>query len=617
MAITFKSIKRKAGDLFRSFRDSFNRNNSGVRNTATVLNGLDYSNSRENKDKITGGYTPAGASGSWEPSTTSSSSQTNQSSYTPQYGGNVQSGQENLVSEVVRGSGGSSNTGGAKPQPTTTRLTGKAALDYAKNAGLQNLSLEGKTFKEADELINLIKDTQRSQVTANTSAVFSPNTPSNVEKRVKDLELSINETQNNTWDSKLTTKDKVDSMLKSTAKDLAEQFDSVEAIAGAYHSNPVVQSSLDKFARYGGSDQMLIDAVNEKARKTQAPAGSVMTTADYVAQQGNKEQNQIMSGDKIITDEIARVAKIPEGLKDKYFGEEGIWQQRVNLAKENISLLKEKIADEKASAREKARYYMEKNNHDLSLAKSTIEQNRVNAKNYMTGMLAKLGALNTTSAAVEGIATLDQKYQQQAADIEAKVNFANKEIEAGLRDTINDIENSGYDKIMSIKEDLSKDQESITKEIMKVQQDSEKRIYELTLKANKNAEKNIQNYSDSAMSLSEQYITKFNALVSNGFDVNQAGKMASVKLPTADARVANAIRANDPRAIAYFKTLPSKFKNEWIRDVQFSPNPNAIYTLQDLQKAFTLYQQGQGEAGSETTSETTISDEEFLKSLSE
>ena len=92
-------------------------------------------------------------------------------------------------------------------------------------------------------------------------------------------------------------------------------------MANAYHTNQTVQKSLDTFANYGGSDQMLIDAVNEKIKGTQ---GNNMSTVDYVAQTQQKENTQLMSGDKVITDEIARQAQIPEQIKDRYFGEEGI-----------------------------------------------------------------------------------------------------------------------------------------------------------------------------------------------------------------------------------------------------------------------------------------------------
>ena len=171
------------------------------------------------------------------------------------------------------------------------------------------------------------------------------------------MSLSLDAIKNDPWKNVGSKQEDVDNLLKSTANDLASMFDSTEAMVNAYDTNDTVRNSLDAFAQFGGSDQMLIDAIDAKKRTTESKD---MTTPEYLASltaadTSNNEQMQvdkIMNGDKIITDEFARTAAIPEALKDRYFGDGGIWEQRINLEKERINLLKEKIADEKAAARE-------------------------------------------------------------------------------------------------------------------------------------------------------------------------------------------------------------------------------------------------------------------------
>jgi len=525
----------------------------------------------------------------------------NKPKYVPQvYQGSTGSGSNQNYSAANYQTGGSpsstpkgsnaSNSSQGSFQQAPFRFDANTGAVYARSAGLGAINLAGKTQQEADETIGLIKESQRGQNTALTSAVFSPDAPSAVENRIKKLSLSIDSKLNDPWANAGTKREDVDNMLKSTAADLAEQFDSSESIKAAYDTNPTVRNSLDIFGQYGGSDQMIEDAISSKTR-AKTPVG--MTTDQYLSTIGqpNAEKQKLeatLRGDKIIADEIARESGIQQQYKDAYLGNDGAVQQIINLAKENISLMKEKIADEKASAREKARYYIQKNNEELSLAKNTIEQNRINAKNYMTGMLAKLGALNTTSAAAEGITILEQRYQQQAMDAESRVRLANQDIEIKLSDSINDIENTGNEKIQSIKEDLSKDQATILKEIMKEQNASDKRIYELTLKADERARKNIKEYTDSAKNIADEYTTQFSSLVSSGLDINKAAEAINVKLSAADRKVSESARIKDPNAISFFKTLPNEFKNQWIQFALTQPQ-GTYFTLADLQMNYEPY----------------------------
>lgn len=602
MAITFKSI---AGSLFNGFKNLFS-SGTGYNPLVNTANAFSSSPGIPATGKSGGttyynNYTPANTKNYVGVSQGNTQYGPAAPSYTPQYGGgiNLSGGAQNTQSMTTPSTRSSSRSDGSVieqyvPPPT---LSGQSAQQYAKSAGLGNLNLEGMTYEEADRAINTMKGTQRGQVNALTSAAFSPDAISNVNKIGERFALSLDKSNNDTWLSAPAKREEMDNLLKSTAKDFADQFDSQEAMINAYDTNPTVQRALDRFAQYGGSDQMLIDAVNAKKAKT--PQGNEQTTMEYQANLANQQQqaretDSILNGDKTITDEIARTAKIPEQMKDYYFGDAGIWQQKLNLDLEKVNLLKEKMADEKAEARQQANLLIEKNNAELSVAKNQIELNRVNAKNYLTGMLAKLGALNTTSAAVEGISFLDQKYQQQSTEIEQKTRFANQDIQIKLQKAVSDIDSAGMEKIQAIKEDLSKDKDTMLKDIMKEKMDADKRIYDLTLKASDRLKKNNDTYRNNATKLAEDYTTNFNALVSPDF--GGAGKFSPAqvasnltsKLPAADQRLSVSARIKDPSAISYFKSLPIGFRNEWIQFVASEP-ANKYFTLADLQMNYEPY----------------------------
>lgn len=490
---------------------------------------------------------------------------------------------------------GSAGTYTPQPQPTVSpfRFDKQSGQTYLRTANVGNMDISGKTQEEADQAIGAMKQAQQSQVTANTSAVFNPDSISNTNKKVKDFKLSLDKITNNAWVSQESKQDQVQTLLKSTAKDIATDYNTPEEIANAYASNPDLQQNLDQYAQAGGSDQMLVDAINEK-NKAKQDIGD-MTTGDYLgAVTGNKEQTGVVDntsmtglvqGNKLITDEIARTANIPKELKDLYFGDEGLMAKRISIAEETRDLIKEKLSDEKRSLREKANLQIEKNNADLTVAESTIEQNRINAKNYMTGMLAKLGALQTTSAAAEGLTILDQRYQKQSADAKSKVRQANQEIELKLRDAIDGVENNANENIIKINEDLSKDQETIMKEVMKEQNAADKRVFDLTLKMNKETKKNIDKYVSEQTTLAEQWANDFSNLISGGLDVSKAAGQVNVKLGTADKRLSESARIKDPRAISYFKTLPTEVQKDWINYTS-QLDPSTFFTLEDLQMTY-------------------------------
>ncbi len=589
----FTTISNTAGSLFSGFKQGLSNIGSQVSNAYTGIFGAPSApnNWMTNPSAATGNtYNPAAPQvtgygdngvkyyGGYQPQ---------MGSYSPVSTGQVQGPQMYQPVYGVGGGGSYSNQGGGVS--STPVLSDTSAKSYAKGANVGNLDLNGMTYEQADKAIQAKKGEQMGQNTALTSAVFNPDAISKTTKKIQDMGLTLNSINNNSWLSMGSKQDQISNLLKTTAKDLATDYNTPEEMAAAYHNDPNAQKALDAFAQAGGSDQMLIDAVKEK-NVSKTPNN--MSTADYIGsiQQQTNDQtvNNLVASDPLIKAEIARTANIPNNLKDLYLGDEGLYKKRVDLAQENINLLKEKIADEKVTAREQANYYIEKNNAELSVAKNTIEQNRINAKNYLTGMLAKLGALQTTSAAAEGVSTLDQKYQQQSADAESKVKFANQDIELKLRDTVRKIDSSGEDKIQSIKEDLSKDQETIIKEISKAKLDSDKRIFDLTLKANDRMTKNIKSYTESQQKLAEDWTTQFNNLVSGGIDVGKAAASVNVKLPVADQKISTAARIKDPNAISYFKSLPKGFQNEWIQFSSTQPQ-GTFFTLADLQYNYEPY----------------------------
>jgi hypothetical protein len=596
----WSTIKSTAGSLFSSFKNMFG-SASGTSGVASAYQPFatptaKASNQTQFGGGSSGGY---GVSGSW-----------GGSSYTPQYGGQPSSASRAALSNptsayntgaysdgtAVRNyaqagaSYGNSYSSGNEVVPERMILQGASAKQYAKSAGLDNFNIDGMTYEEADQAINKMKSTQKAQVNPLTSAFYSPEAVTNTANKIKNFSLKVDDYSNNTWMSGMSKKENIDNLLQSTAKDVAEQFDSTEALAKAYFENPTVQKALDTFAQYGGSDDMLDQAIKSKQSKT--PTGNVQSTMEYQAslanQQEQKQTEGMMNGDKVITDELARTAKLPQELANRYFGDAGIWDSKVSFAMEKLNSITKKTADKAADMRAQANLMIEKNNAELEVEENKIERNRINAKNYLSGMLAKLGALNTTSAAADSITVLDQRYEQQTMEMRQKVRFANQEIQIKLQQSINDLDSTANDKIQAIKEDLSKDKDTMIKEIMKEKNDADKRIYDLTLKASDRLKKNNDEYKKNAVTIAEEYTTQFNSLINQGFDPAQVAGAINVKLPAADQQISSSARIKDPNAISYFKSLPIEFKNQWIQFASTQPK-DRYFTLEDIKMNYEPY----------------------------
>lgn len=578
--------------------------------------GLDYSQSGRNF--------PGSNSGQGDSGNNYSANQ----SYTPRYTPTPQGGGYTNQPGMTRDPNytpRSSDSGGGNIKNTYVNsqpyvFDKNAGSSYLKSAGLNGASIDltGKTEAEARSIVDAQKEAQRGQVTANTSAVFAdPNSILNTSKKVESLMLGIDNIKNDPWTSTSTKSEMTKNLLQSTAKDIAVDYKTPQELAAAYHNDPVAKANLDKFIQAGGTDQMIGEAINTKTNTSAATNN--MSVADYLASgaQDTNAQNManLVPESKLIQDRIAQEAKIPENLKTLYFGDgktTGLLQERINLAKQNIELLNTKMANEESNLRSQANYQIQKNNEELNVAKSTIEQNRLNAKNYLTGQLAKLGALQTTSAAAEGITILDQKYQQQTAEAESKVRFANQEIEIKLRDAINKVETSVSEKIQSVKEDLSKDQKDVLKEINTAQKASDKEIFNLTMKWTTLMKKNVEKYTNDATTMAENYTKAFQELVSGGFNPQDIATNLPVNIPKGDQQISTSARIKDPGAISLFKSLPAEFKYQWI-DYANQQAPNRYFTREDIRQAYEAYQVDKNvpnatkeKAGSSST--TSISD---------
>jgi len=482
----------------------------------------------------------------------------------------------------------SSLGGGGSNEPLQPKLNKNSSRAYLASAGLgdSGINLQGMSYDEAQQRVDEIKGAQMSQSSALNSFTFSPDAPQKAGSIGNNFKLSLDNLRNEAWTSPSSKQDAMTSLLGGTAKSIASLVDSPEALVNAVTNDAKFNDTYGRFIEAGGTEQQLVDQF--EAKGTTPPNNQ--TTSEYV---GNMQQNQILSDTSLIKNEIARQYKMNEAMQKTILGDgktEGLIQQRINVAKENINTLERKIQNEVSNYRAQASYQIEKNNAELSVTKDTIEQNRLSAKNYMVGMLAKLGALQTTSASPIAITELDMKYQKQSQDAIQKVTQSNRDIEIKLRNAINEVESTGAERKITVRDDLSKDMKTVQKEMMKAENDMQREIYNLNLKWNKEAEKSREAYKASATDLAQSWASQFANLIGGGATNAKAAASVNVKLSPSQSAISQQARIKDPSAISYFQSLDNEFKNQWKQHVLGTP-VGTFFTLADLQANYEPYLQ--------------------------
>jgi hypothetical protein len=376
---------------------------------------------------------------------------------------------------------------------------------------------KGMTVDAAEKKQAQTKELQLGQMSALASYAFTPETMSGVKNAVDNFKLSIDRL-NYPFKSDGTRKDELGVILSSSANDLAKPFNTPDEFYAALQ-HPDMQKQLSGYFNAGGDASTIASAI-EKKNQTQGfnmPTMDFLSTNELMRQgaQGadplavRRAEQDLFSEGELAQNRVAQIANIPKELMSNYFGDAGLYQMQITRHNESIRRLEDKIRSETTTVREKGRLEISKVKNEMDRAIASTEEKRITAKNYVTGMLAKLGALKTTGEAPMAIARLDQKYEQQKGEIQMKGQEAIRSIEVEVNSRVRDIEDRADDAILKIKNDLSKSAEDMVKDIMKAQQTAEKDIYSVQNSFASKFRTTLDKYEKQIQTISTDYIGKY------------------------------------------------------------------------------------------------------------
>jgi hypothetical protein len=511
-----------------------------------------------------------------------------------------------------------------------------------RGAGLSGL-LDAKQFAglnpaEAQRRIQAEKAKRTSQISTNTSFAFNPETIAGTKKIVDRVGIGLNDIANDPFSSKGTQVDKIKATLDASSRQIASLFSSQEEYNQAVAANPQLQQTLQTFTQMGGDVNSIANQIQPTVTQ---PANQ--NTGDYLLKLTNPEANkqaeqraidELIPERQVIQQELARQQQIPQEMMALYFGTEdqvGILEMKKNQALEEKRIIEQKEKNAQTDLKARASLAIEKNNAEMRVQTAKIEENRLAARNYMTGMLAKLGALNTTGAAPMALQTLETKYQIATQTLENQYKYAEQEIQLNLNEDLNTVSVKTDEAILKLEQDLTKDYETITKEIMKLQQAADRETYNLTIKYATQLRQRTTAYTKELQAEAEKNAKAFAKIAGGGIDIfnlanvmegqyvpkkgvlQPSGTYAKLALTPAQEQQVQSANLSGVDTIRYFVSLPASFRNTLIQETQGQGTKYS--TIDPLKKRYAEWQKEQEKDKGKTATPAGDSDEDILNEL--
>lgn len=456
--------------------------------------------------------------------------------------------------EALIASGAPMSTGSDYPTYSAPKLDKKSAAGFLKDFGLTGMGYEkdfiGLTDTQAQKKAAEIQREKMGQTSALTSYTYNPKSISGFRDTFKDLNLRVKESSNDPFESRESKTQTKDALIKSFNSTFAKNFASLDEFNAA-SQDPEMQKLLKEYEKLGGSKNDIAsnitktglnvvsetpnrdgtytvtysDGTQDVRRYSMNADGTytskgAQTIDQYLGAMSSPDEQQarqeLIPEYQIQQDKIAFEQSIPEQYKQYYFGtpeQEGFLAQQEELAKEKIKILEKAAKTEERNLKAQASLLVEKNNWEQQKDEAEIEKNRLSAKNYTTGLLAKLGALKTTGAAVEGLANLEQSYQKQAQETRMAYNFQNKDIEMKLNESLDEIDNTLADSVWKVKNDLSKSEEDVWKDIVKMQTDADRRTFDIIDKYAGEFRTTKEKYRKERIAAAKKYAAQFSSII--------------------------------------------------------------------------------------------------------
>lgn len=341
--------------------------------------------------------------------------------------------------------------------------------DANRFAGLTRAQAQAKAQQEKDEALG--------KVSSKTSYAWNQDymAPLTSSKKILDgLNLGLKDTQSpwNTEQDKTTGKNK---LIENSTQEFAKLFQSPTQFEQYYNGDSEFRQIMEAFQKAGGNTDAVRNLINRgvNAVDTTMPRQNPQVPAMPTVKTDNEMLKNLADSTNM---QIAEQYGIPEKYRELYFGDTGYFTQMRKDAEDQLSSLDARYADIKKNTLADYEANVARANAEADLQLANIEEQRQDSKTYMTGMLAKLGALKTTGQAGATMQRIEAKYNNAATSVRNALLTAKSTLASSYANNITTIENELADKMSAIRSDTRKSGFQAQLEMMKLEQEARDKV---------------------------------------------------------------------------------------------------------------------------------------------
>lgn len=437
-----------------------------------------------------------------------------------------------------------------------TLSTGESA-GLASDYGLLGIGdanrFAGLTRAEAQAKAQAEKDALSGKVSQNTSFSWNSDFLSPTKKAFDTFNLGLKDAMS-PWNTEQDKNNKKENLYENTAGSFAQLFKTPDQFDTAYTGNSEFKKLMDSFQKAGGN----IDRVKELIAKN-TPTPTVTKPNQLRVETDNKMlKDYAESTNQQIADQYA----IPEQYREYYFGEKGYFTKIREDAEANLKALDESYKTIETNTQADYEANVKKAELQAEQQLAEIEEARVDAKNYMTGMLAKLGALKTTGGAPMALSRLETKYQTMANNTKNALFTAKSNLASEKAKIIANLNSEKLGKMSSIRQDVTKSSYEVQKELINLENSTKQTIGALIKDFNKESLDLDKKALEEANKLKLEYQKQFYKTASGGSGSSYGsinGGVAGVSQRAQD--IINAINAGSGTIDDYIKGTSKEANN--------------------------------------------------------
>lgn len=293
----------------------------------------------------------------------------------------------------------------------------------------------------------------------------------------------LNRIKGDSLTSEGTKKENIVKITGGRASDIANKFSNPQDFWNEYNTSPKAQQSL----REAGIDP---EDIASKIVPLPTVNTQAQTTQDYLNSMGglmNGKDAYTQNMNKILNAEAKFYSAESQAAVDALTQERLQSQEIQNLMNKNLekqeSLLEERIEWESKKLR-----------NEMKEQETYLEQERIMARERLTGILASVGALRTGSEGAMALENLEVKYKAAISANRAKYNTAIGDLNSTLYEKLADLQYKREENIMKITSDFTKSQREVDSAIRKMNFDYEKNALKIKLDRDEKMRKENGNY---------------------------------------------------------------------------------------------------------------------------